>query len=454
MKADELEQILQRGEGQFIEFKENFDTNLSKEFVAFANASGGRVFLGINDENKVTGIPITNKLKSQIMDIANNCDPNVSLHLEEFENILILNVPEGHNKPYQCARGFYLRLGPNSQKLTRDEILKFSIRENTLRFDEQVCPGFDFKDFDDEKFEYYLTLAGITKVLDKKSLLRNLKLLDDEGMTNAGVLFFAKKPYKYFFSSRIRCVHFRGNERIDILDKKEVDKGIIGNIEFAFNYLKERVPVRFEIKGGRRIEHPQFPEDAYREAIVNAVIHRDYFESGEVAVEKFTDMIVVNNPGSLVPSFPIEDFGSLSWPRNRLLADLLSKTYFMERVGTGIKRIENLCKEINNEVEIKPTATHFFVKMRGFEHSPEVGVNVGVKDGVKLNKTQKKLLELVLREKNIKREELVEKIGISISAIDKNIVKLKEKGLLKRIGSDKKGYWKVENWPKDEKKTV
>jgi ATP-dependent DNA helicase RecG len=211
-------------------------------------------------------------------------------------------------------------------------------------------------------------------------MLKNLRLLNDKGMTNAGILFFAKNPYKYIFSSRIRCVHFKGNERIDILDKKEVDKGIIGNIEFAINYVKERVPVRFEIKSARRVEHPQFHEDAYREAIFNAGVHRDYFENGEVAVEKFDNMIVVNNPGGLVASSPMYEFGKLSWPRNRLLADLLSKTIFMEKVGTGIKRMEKFCKEIGNTIEIKPLSTHFFVEM---ESPQKILPDSGLKDGIK-----------------------------------------------------------------------
>jgi ATP-dependent DNA helicase RecG len=239
-------------------------------------------------------------------------------------------------------------------------------------FDEQICPNFDFKDFDDDKFEYYLQLAGITKVLDQKSFLRNLKVLTDQGMTNAGVLYFAKKPYKYIFPSKIRCVHFRGDDRLEILDKKEVDKGIIGNIEFALNYIKERVPVRFEIKGFKRIEHPEFIEDAYREAIVNAVIHRDYYETGEVAVEKLKHSIIINNPGGLLSSFPRENFGDLSWPRNRLLADLLSKTIFMEKVGTGIRRITQLCQENNNDITIKPGDTFFSVTMKSPVSSEEV----------------------------------------------------------------------------------
>jgi ATP-dependent DNA helicase RecG len=460
MKKKELTQILQEGE----EFKEKLDNSLVKEIVAFANASGGKIFLGIDDSGKVKGISITNRLKSQIVDYGKNCDPEIPLSLETLDNIMIIHVPEGLNKPYQGSKGFYLRLGANSQKLKRDKILEFSINENKIRFDEQICPDFNFKDFDDEKFEYYLKLAGITKILDKESFLRNLKVLNEKGMTNAGVLFFAKSPYKYIFSSKIRCVHFRGNERIEILDKKEVDKGIIGNIEYAINYVKERVPVRFEIKGSRRIEHPEFPEDAYREVIVNAVIHRDYYESGEVAVEKLKSSILINNPGGLIPSFPREQFGNWSWPRNRLLADLLSKTIFMEKVGTGIRRIRKFCLENNNEIDIMPGDTYFSVEMKspkeleitdqniGVKVGDNVGVRVGENVGVKLSKNQNLILQVLMENKELSMEKLAEKLGITVRSIERNISGLKKKGLLERVGSDKTGYWKVntiEKFPLD-----
>ena len=230
-----------------------------------------------------------------------------------------------------------------------------------------------------------------------------------------------------------------------------------GKVKGASIYIKERVPVRFEIKAARRVEHPQFHEDAYREAIVNAVVHRDYFENGEVAVEKFENMIVVNNPGGLVASFPIYEFGKLSWPRNRLLADLLSKTIFMEKVGTGIKRMERFCKEIGNNIDIKPLSTHFFVEMEspkkllsdiglkdGVKDGIKDGENDGLKDGIKLSKNQEEILKLVLEDKNITQEVLAEKVAISIRNVEKRIADLKQKGILKRIGSRKAGRWEID----------
>ena len=322
-----LDYVLELGEGQFIEFKESLDRNFAKEIVAFANASGGVVYLGISDTGKIKGIDISNKLKSKIQDIAYNCDPLIIISLTVINNILAVEIREGKNKPYSCSSGFYMRMGANSQKMKRDEILTLAIKTGKIRFDEQICPNFDWKDFDNDKFQYYLKLAKISDILPKEEILTNLRVLTKDGFTNTGVLFFAIDPSKYIGSARIRTVLFLGDERVDILDKKEVDKGIIGNIEFAMTYLLEHVKVRYDIQKLARDEYPEYPEDALREAIVNAVVHRDYFVYSEVAVEKLKGKIIINNPGGLI--FNKAKFGTTSFPRNKLIADLLSKTFLL-----------------------------------------------------------------------------------------------------------------------------
>ena len=214
MTKDKLYKILELGEGQYIEFKEALDKNLAREMVAFANASGGVIYLGIADNGKIKGIDITNKMKSQIQDVARNCDPTISVLLTQIENALAIEVKEGANKPYACASGFFMRMGANSQKMSRDEILALAIKTGKIRYDEQICTDFDWKDFDEEKFEYYLQLARISNNLSREEILKNLRVLTKDGMTNAGVLYFAKKPYKYIISSKIRCIHFNDRHSV------------------------------------------------------------------------------------------------------------------------------------------------------------------------------------------------------------------------------------------------
>jgi ATP-dependent DNA helicase RecG len=155
MNKQELKLILEEGEGYRIEFKEKV-SDLDREMVAFANASGGRILLGISDQGLVKGIAINNSLKSRIQDIANNCDPSIKIYFEEFENILIVHVREGTDKPYRCTGGFYTRTGPNSQKLNRDQIVSFIQAEGKVRYDELVKRDFTDKDIDQEKLDKFL----------------------------------------------------------------------------------------------------------------------------------------------------------------------------------------------------------------------------------------------------------------------------------------------------------
>lgn len=393
--------------------------------------------MGITDAGTIKGIAVTNRLKSQIQDIAYNCDPSIIVSLNETDNVLTVEINEGRNKPYSCSSGFFLRMGANSQKMSRDEIIALAIKTGKVRFDEQICNDFDWKDFDNEKFDYYLKLARISNNIPKKEILRNLRVLTNDGLTNAGVLYFAKEPFKYIISSKIRCVHFNDDERIEILDKKVVDRGIIGNIEFAVAYLKERVPIRYEIKKLRRDEFPEYPIESYREAIVNAIIHFDYFLGDAIAIEKHKNSIVINNKGELL--FSKKDFGKRSEARNRLLADLLTRTELMEKAGTGIKRVTDACKNNGNNYIFDFTDS-FWVTI---ETNAPLNVPINVPINVPLNERMKHLVMLINGDKIITVEELARQCAVSAKTIKRDIDYLKNKNILKRIGSKKTGQWEI-----------
>ena len=165
---------------------------MSKELVAFANAEGSLIFIGVNDNWQVVGVQITNKLKSEIQDIARNSDPPITIEIETLENVLIVRVNSGLNKPYRCSSGFFIRQGSNSQKLTTDEIRNFFNKEGQILFDETINSGFDFKNgFSSDKFDSFLQKAKISRVISDKDILKNLGVLSESGkFRNAGVLFF------------------------------------------------------------------------------------------------------------------------------------------------------------------------------------------------------------------------------------------------------------------------
>ncbi len=276
---NELDFIINQGEGQFTEFKERLDKSFAKEIVAFANSAGGKVFIGVDDNGNIHGAKLTNKLKSQIIDTALHCDPKIFVDVSQIENLIVVTVQESKNKPYSCSAGFYLRVGANSQKLTRDEIFKFAISQGIKAFDEEINHEFTYPDdFDIHKFDDYLKATKIESDLTTESLLINLGVAEYQNeelmLKNAGVLFFAKNPSRFFLSSKVVCGEFAYDDKAKILDKKVYDDGLLENIKQAINFITKRIKVEFVIKSAERIEIPQYPEEAYREAVVNAIYHR------------------------------------------------------------------------------------------------------------------------------------------------------------------------------------
>ncbi len=448
MTEKELQFVLSEGEGPFVEFKEKVGKTLVREIVAFANAAGGRILLGVSDDSTAVGIDVDNRLKSSVQDMARNCDPSVIVELKTVGNILVVEVPEGINKPHACSDGFYIRIGANSQKLGRDEIFAMGIKSGRLRFDEQICAGFNLSsDLDESKLQAYLDVAGLNKDLPVLDILINLDVVHIENehpvMTNAGALLFAKDPRKFLKSAAVVCALYQGNEKVQILDRKIYNDGLIDNIEQALTYVKRHMDVRFEITSLKRKEIPQYPEEALREAIVNAVMHRDYFDaSGDIMVEVFKTRVIISNPGGLVSWLNPDDFGKYSRSRNNLIASMLMRTPYVEKMGTGILRINrDLFDAGLPDAEFDYDEYNFSATL----HSQELGLDdAGPKSSpIDSVKSSQKILDAVADDPQVTIAQLAELCGISTRAVQKNIEVLKNRGLLLRIGPDRGGCWQA-----------
>jgi ATP-dependent DNA helicase RecG len=146
--------ILSEGESYTVEFKESPDKELPTEVCAFANASGGKVYIGIHDKGYIVGTDTSNAARSRIQDTVNKIEPRLNVSIDVIDNIVVLTVPEGTHKPYSCPTGFYLRSGPNSQKLDRDSIVEFFRSEGRVRYDEMVRDDLPIDErFDDTAYK-------------------------------------------------------------------------------------------------------------------------------------------------------------------------------------------------------------------------------------------------------------------------------------------------------------
>ena len=361
MMQQNLEAIIQSGEGYLVEFKRNVNSDISKEIVAFANSSGGRIFIGVEDDGTIQGITVTNELKARMQSMARDCDPPINVELEIFNNILIIHVPEGINKPYRCVNGFYIRSGASCAKLSTQEIIEFIKSEGKLKFEELITLSKAFPAILDESaVSRYFHLAGISGVLGPEELLSNLGVLEKNGseliLNNAGVLFFAKDPARILPHCVVTCILFKGNSKVHILDRKSFEFDLLRNIDEAVLFIKRHLNLAYEIKELRRKEILEIPEFVLREAIVNAVAHRDYFERGaNVQVDIFDNRIEISNPGGLPKGLKPENFGKHSVARNSLIAALLHRCNYLEPsfefsgFFTIILRRFNLNKDIMQE---------------------------------------------------------------------------------------------------------
>lgn len=457
MEEKELINLIKTGEGLKLEFKEGFNIqNLGREICAFANESGGKIILGVKDNGEIKGFNLTNSQSSQIQTIARTIEPILKVEIEKVGNLIVIHIPEGKNKPYSYAGKYYLRIGANSQQLTRDELRGFFQEEGLISFDEKINKEFNLeKDFDEYKFKNFLKLADITDNQERKIILSNLGLLKNNYLVNAGVLMFCHRVSKFFLQGKVTCVLFEGTSS-NIIDKKEFDADLISNYENAYNFIASKLNTKYIIER-ERTEKLELPKKAIREALMNAFIHRDYFSKGHVQVNIFIDRLEISSPGGLVKGLKKVDLGKVSLPRNSLLFDLLSRTSYVEKAGTGIKRIKDSMKEYGLNVKFESTGffTVIFEREDIGRNQPKTSQKIlendgvkdgqkdGVKDGQRLTENQIKILNEIKRELYITAKSLSEKVGINKRNIEKNISKLQDKGLIKRKGSAKGGYWEV-----------
>ena len=395
------------------------------------------------------GIDITNELKSQIQDIANNCDPSVKVLLHVFKNILVVEVREGIDKPYRCASGFYNRIGPNAQKLTRNDIVEFLKSEGKVRFDELVNNQFTNEDFSEEKFQLFLQRAKISAMLPTFQILKNLGCCDIDGnqilFNNLSVLFFAKNLNYHYYHTSVTCVLYKGIDKVSIIDRKEFNSDIVASVSDAMLFLEQHLKIGYKFDGSpARIEIPELPFEALREALINAVVHRDYFQKGaNVMIELFDDRLEITSPGGLPKGLKQSEFGTRSLLRYPNIANLFLRIGLIEKLGTGIQRIQNLMIEaglpavtfnFSDFVSVIFSRLHYPINELDAEKSSE--------------KSSEKILLLLKNNPKSTASEIAVQIGLTSRAIEKQLASLIKSGRIVRVGPDKGGYWEITNLSK------
>ncbi|MEW6040080.1 MAG: winged helix-turn-helix transcriptional regulator [Elusimicrobiota bacterium] len=265
---------------------------------------------------------------------------------------------------------------------------------------------------------------------------------------NSGILFFAKEPQHFVPWSVFTVVLFKDQNGADVIDRKEITGGLFEIVNKVMDFVRLYAKVAYRFTGHPQRENVyEYPFDAIREAVINSVMHKNYFEHGHNNILKFfPDRIQIENIWLKPKRFIL---GETIFRRNQVIADLFSRIHFGEKIGSGMKRIREYCKAENAPYpKIHYTDTHFYVVFKpSKEYLKIAGKEATTTTPKTVEKTREKTREKILRfiKKNpaITTSDIAKKTGLTSKGVEWNISKMKKDGLIKRIGPDKGGHWKI-----------
>ncbi|MDD4828276.1 MAG: ATP-binding protein [Bacteroidales bacterium] len=465
------------------EFKQVVERSKPKSWLksvsAFANSSGGTLFFGIDNNGHITGLDniqsdaeyISEQIKVRLDPIP---DFELSAHMENGNPLLKLKVQTGVLTPYYYyydgSRTAFVRVGNESVLATATQLNNLVLKGRNITYDSlptEYHPG-DFT---------FRVLANTYKKQTNRNfdekLLQSFGFIAPSGnLTNSGLLFADNCPLRH---SRLFCTRWNGNLKgsiaDDALDDKEYQGNLIDLLRQGVEFIANNSKRRWRKTATGRINKPDYAERAVFEALVNALIHRDYSVLGsEVHIDMYDNRLVISSPGGMFDGTLIQNRNIDEVPssrRNPVLADVFAQLNYMEKRGSGLRKICNESAKlpgytVDLEPRFKSEATVFFTEITNMnwqepENSDVIKNVTGSTDKVpdevpdevpdkvpdKITTNQEKMLFEIRKNKYISMSELSEKIGISKRKVLDNINKLRQSGLLERIGNNKTGHWEV-----------
>lgn len=452
MEVTQIREILAHGENQEVEFRESFHSNqdISKTLCALANTLGGLLFLGVKDNGIVIGIGKgLDKVQQQISNANQAVEPaptiSVEIHKVDGKDIVVVVVQKASDNSYNTFQGaIYVRIGSTTRRLEGQTHLEFLRNRQILSFDESYEPLVKLDDLDEQKIKAYLVLRKQEDFLKEHNiedfLMSNRFVSKNEGLKikNSAVLLFGKIPTHFFPQIEVKLVQFAGKEPVEIASHKLLQEDVVGSIEQSLAFVNSRISKEIRITGNaKREERYEYPLNVIREAIVNAVAHRDYFSRDAVQIYIFDDRIEITNPGALPQGLPRELFGTLSVQRNPVTYRFLRDMGYVEGLGTGIPRMKNELRKAGlSDPEFKFTETFFRVIL--YNRKSHRKPIEGVKD---LNDRQKQALEYLRKNKSLKARTYTEMNGVSNATAVKEINEMVQFGYLKKVGTYRGAYY-------------
>jgi len=453
MDADEVRQLVAQGEDNTVEFKENLPVpaELAKEMVAFANAEGGGLPVGVTDRGDVRGTAFGDRETQNVLNVTrNNCVPHLQPRIETVEldgqTGAVIQVERGRQKPYQANERIYVRIGASTRVATQVELLSMLQESGLLSFDQLPVLNATLGDLDLDKARAYLArqtdLAQLATNGDVLELLMHLKavvLYENRRIPSiGGLLLFGKDPQRELMHSELRVARFQGRDVVGpILDKQDCRGTLPEIVDQATEFVRRNRRIVPRMEGIRRIDVEEYPLPAVREAIANAVAHRDYALTGSsIRLFMFDDRLEIISPGRLVFPVTVESLGHVRETRNKLLVRVLRDLGYIEDLGTGIRRIRAAMANSGLRPPVFAEEHHQFI-ITLYGAAAEGGIVAPVADEAArwgLNERQARALAYLKTYGQITRSEYCELTGVQKSTAHQDLQDMVLKSIVVRQG--------------------
>lgn len=469
-------------ENQNIEYKESWRDEYVKWLCGFANAQGGKLYIGINDKGEVCGVENAHKLSE---DIPNKVVSflgivaDVNVHTKEGKDYIEITVSSS-DVPISYKGKYYVRSGSTLQELNGAALQNFVLRKMGRSWDDMVNEHATVDDLDREAIDYFLQKGIQAGRIDASeasaptmTVLQNLSLVNEHGhLKNAALLLFTKNPRRYFAGTEFKIGRFHSN-MADLTSQEMIEGSIIQMADRVVSMLKNKfltMPIHYE--GLQRIEQLEVPEDALREILYNAICHKDYF-GPQIQMRVWDHYVEIWNYGELPPAITPENIehNHASFPRNKNLAFAFYKAGFIESWGRGWQKIcdgfqaAGLPKPTieskqggvmvtfqRNNVNLKMTDGTLMDGDKGGDK----GGGLKVADNVanKLTERQRLIIKIIQEvavsvaenvadNVAVNTKYLSERLNVNRKTIQRDLVGLQELNLIRWVGPDNGGHWEI-----------
>ena len=446
-------------ERQNIEWKQSWHDDYLKWVCGFANAVGGTIYIGKDDDGNVVGLPDYRNLVESIPQKIRNmmgiiCD--INLQEEAGKKFIEIKV-NPYSVPVSLRGRYYNRSGSTKMELTGVELNEFLLKKAGKTWDDVVEEGATMKDIDGVSIAKFITDSNEkgrmpeTKGLSSFQILEKLQLTEGKKLKRAALCLFAKNPGKFYPNVEVRIGRF-GKDATDLRFQEVVEGNLVQLLDEVQVQLNNKFlvrPVSFE--GMHRIEKDAYPVSAMREMLLNALVHRTYM-GAHIQLRVFDDKLSIWNEGMLPSGLTLDDLKSEhnSRPRNPKIAKACFMAGYIETWGRGTLKIIEACKDAGlAEPLIEETNGGISVTLfqKEFGTSSEqvrnkFGTNseqIRNKFGVQVEETFKVIAE----NPEYSAKKIAQELNVSPRTVEKHQAKLKDAGVIERVGSTKAGYWKI-----------